>query len=505
MFNSLSGIYSNLMVYSSKNVNKSPKIAQLSRDTISFKGAQAREYRNSFDYMISQSALFTKEPYSSQKSPSKISNAIRMYLDTESDYKTPVEVQKDNNTFCPTYSEELKNDIVTTVNYTRTETFAEWSDFLDEGKLDYSKKHNLSDEIFAKINKNPALKLVIWQALASDLSSKNRHIPLPLDIKTLADTIEYFEAADRSLSQKELNQFRTHQAQTAKAFNEIYTSKLIENSLYSIVSAKTQTGIELLDEKGILIENPNKDTIKNIQKGIWVVIPSAKANKKQDNVPFVENLSNKNWCTRSKTDKAEAALQDGAFYIFLGKDQDKLIPQIGITSSHGELAKIQGESNNNLLDKKYFDTLESFLINTGAISQDGRPLNCSTKRDDEGPDAYNQYLIAKEIHDNPDFAKAIENKDYFTFINHLRPNNAIKDEKGNIILRNYNSRFSFQNKYSVALSDFGINEIDLLKSIKCVEGKVNTLNSPNDVIKKYSGKIDNLGENLYESINLQEK
>ena len=505
MFNSLSGVYSNFKIYQPINTKTSPKISQLSCDTVSFKGAQPREYRSTFDYMISQSSLFTKEPYSSQKSPSKISNAIQNYIDSTSEYSTPVDAEKTNNTFCSTYSESLKDDIISTVNLTRKETFEQWRKFIENGSTgDFyvsTEAKNLSD----KIKGNPSLQLVIWQSLASDISSNNRHIPLPLDIKTLSDTIQYFEQADKKLEGKELNQFRSHQAKNPKLFNEVYTSKLIENTLLSIVKDENNFGVKFLDETGKLIQNPNENTLQNLKDGLWVVIPSAKTNPKIDNVSIVENLSSKNWCTRSKTDKAEAALQDGDFYIFLGKENDKFVPQIGITSSKGKLAKIQGESNNNLLSPKYFDTLEKFLINTGSISESGQNKKCSSAKDDEGPDAYNQYLILREISNNPEFAKAIEKKDYVTFLNHLKPNTATYDEDGNIVVKNYNSQFAFQNKFAVALSDFGVNEVEMLKSIKSATGKVNTQNSPSEEIKKYNGKVDNSGNNLFESIALQEK
>ena len=104
-----------------------------------------------------------------------------------------------------------------------------------------------------------------------------------------------------------------------------------------------------------------------------------------------------------------------------------------------------------------------------------------------------------------EFAKAIEKKDYVTFLNHLKPNTATYDEDGNIVVKNYNSQFAFQNKFAVALSDFGVNEVEMLKSIKSATGKVNTQNSPSEEIKKYNGKVDNSGNNLFESIALQEK
>ena len=82
--------------------------------------------------------------------------------------------------------------------------------------------------LFDKIQQNPTLKFVIWNALSSNIGVDNRHIPLPLDTKTLADTINFFEKKDIELQNEKskINTFRTSQARNPKSFNDVYASKL---------------------------------------------------------------------------------------------------------------------------------------------------------------------------------------------------------------------------------------------------------------------------------------
>ena len=116
----------------------------------------------------------------------------------------------------------------------------------------------------------------------------------------------------------------------------------------------------------------------------------------------------------------------------------------------------------------------------------------------------------KEKQDYPEFAKAIEKKDYKTFLTHIndiaaRTNPKAKaeitaDENGMLTIKNYNSTLSFNGNIAVSLSDFGIDEIDLLKHIKVATGKVNTKTSPVATLPKRTLKVTNSGNNLYETI-----
>ena len=116
----------------------------------------------------------------------------------------------------------------------------------------------------------------------------------------------------------------------------------------------------------------------------------------------------------------------------------------------------------------------------------------------------------KEKEDYPEFAQAIAQKDYKTFLTHINsiaartnPNAKAEitaDENGMLTIKNYNSTISFNGNIAVSLSDFGIDEIDLLKHIKVATGKVNTKTSLIETLPKKSAKVNNSGENLYETI-----
>lgn len=515
MLNSLNNFYSNFRV--NNNLNNRPvlpKIGQLPCDTVSFKGISPNQYKSSFDFMVSNTPEFTSGKLSNEKSPSKIQAATKKYLETNDSYKKPILASKEKNTFCPVYSEELKDDIISTINETREQTFSVWNDFLENGKTEELSLTEEEKALFKKIEQNPTLKFVIWSAISSNLGTDNRHIPLPLDTKTLADTINFFEKKDIELQndKSKLNTFRTSQARNPKLFNEIYSSKLIENTLFSIIKDKKNIGYAIFDENGNKIENPTETTIKDAEKGLWVQIPKASSIKNvSDAVSVVENLSHENWCTRSRSDKASAAIQDGNFYIYLERENRQYKPTLGITSEKGgRLAKIQGVKNDNTVDQKYFDVIQNFLVKNNYIKENGQNISCCSGKDDEGPDIYGSYLIMKEKEDYPEFAQAIAQKDYKTFLTHINsiaartnPNAKAEitaDENGMLTIKNYNSTISFNGNIAVSLSDFGIDEIDLLKHIKVATGKVNTKTSLIETLPKKSAKVNNSGENLYETI-----
>ena len=514
MFNSLNSVYTNFRVNNYANIKTSlPKLGQLTCDTVSFKGISPHQYKSSFDFMASNAKEFTSGKLSNEKSPSKIQDATKKYLESNDSYKKPVLASKDNNTFCPVYTEELKDEIISTINETRKETFEVWNNYIENGKTDDNSLSQEEKILFDKIQQNPTLKFVIWNALSSNIGVDNRHIPLPLDTKTLADTINFFEKKDIELQNEKskINTFRTSQARNPKSFNDVYASKLIENTLYSIIGNKNNTGFAIFDENGKKIDNPTESTIKDAPNGLWVQIPKATSTYAPYAVSVVENLSHENWCTRSRSDKASAAIQDGNFYIYLERDNRQYKPALGITSERtGKLAKIQGVKNDNTIDQKYFDTIQSFLLNNNHIKENGQNINCCSGKDDEGPDLYGSYLIMKEKQDYPEFAKAIEKKDYKTFLSHIndiaaRTNPKAKaeitaDENGMLTIKNYNSTLSFNGNIAVSLSDFGIDEIDLLKHIKVATGKVNTKTSPVATLPKRTLKVTNSGNNLYETI-----
>ena len=170
MFNSLNSVYTNFRVNNYANIKTSlPKLGQLTCDTVSFKGISPHQYKSSFDFMASNAKEFTSGKLSNEKSPSKIQDATKKYLETNDSYKNPVLATKENNTFCPVYTEKLKDEIISTINKTRNETFTVWNNFLENGKTDDNSLSQEEKILFDKIKRNPTLKFVIWNALSSNI------------------------------------------------------------------------------------------------------------------------------------------------------------------------------------------------------------------------------------------------------------------------------------------------------------------------------------------------
>ena len=180
-----------------------------------------------------------------------------------------------------------------------------------------------------------ALQIVIWNAINSELQANNRHIPVPFNKDVLERTIDEFT---RILPEARQQKF------SSISFIDMYTHMLRD---------------DVLSRKGI---SPNCDSV-------WIKIPSTKHDptNRTQNIEDIEILSHKNWCTRSSVDKAEAALEDGDFYIYLVKDSKNKLwnPIIGMASSSGEIMQIQGANNDNVIPSTYLNIVKKFIEDEG--------------------------------------------------------------------------------------------------------------------------------------------
>lgn len=338
------------------------------------------------------------------------------------------------------------------VNEARAVRLKQWQNFLEYPELnkDISAYKSLQRDM-----KDDSLRFVIWDAVNSDLQQNNRHIPVPFDIKALDETIRYFKNIEPI--------FRRVTCNKKDIFLRTYTHRLRDN---------------LLMEKGL-----------SNNESVWVRIPSVKKDSlhRDENIAELEILSNENWCTRSSVDKAEAALQDGDFYVYLERDKDELWqPTIGMASSRGKIDQIQGAVNNNLIPINQLENIKKFIAKNG--------LSCNSGVKDEGPKALQQILIAEKLaaYDETTgktLEKAIKDKDVVSVLRMLgnkveiNPNGTYKigTYKPQLLLRP-------QSGIVVPYSFMGIDEDKLLNNVEEINGDL-ILHSRNSLFNSYITKF----------------
>ena len=119
-------------------------------------------------------------------------------------------------------------------------------------------------------------------------------------------------------------------------------------------------------------------------------------------VAIVENLSNPNWCTRSRFNKASEVIKDGHFYVYLERNaQKQWSSKAAITTYNGKISQIQGKKNDNFIPLSMRNIVATFLSSINAISSDTKNniqknLKCESGYNSELPFAYTQLLISQK-------------------------------------------------------------------------------------------------------------
>jgi hypothetical protein len=317
---------------------------------------------------------------------------------------------------------------------------AEWKSFLENPEQILSDGTQYNPELVKKIKDNPSLRFIIWHSVSGELKANNRYIPVPFDEKALLETIKGFEQIapkDRKVRCASLS------------FLEVYTHRLRDNLLMNI---------------GLSGDKP-----------VWVKVQSIAhdAANRDKNIAKLEILSCRNWCTRSSVDKAEAALEDGDFYIYLKRGKSELWePVIGMTTSSGKIDQIQGVENNNIIPLGLVEDVKKFI--------EAKHLKCHSGVSDEGPKAYQAILISEKLNETiPDvkpsynFARAIKDENAPAIFHFLKvPLKQLED--GMYEIGSYRPVYSLNPKsgISVPYSMFGINEDELLKNVKIIRGNL---------------------------------
>ena len=233
------------------------------------------------------------------------------------------------------------------------------------------------------INENISAKdsRKIWQVLSYEIKSDNRRIPAPVDTKAILETLP------------EVNKLPEQKC------SDIYNSNLIKSAINGILTNDCFAKTVIYNKDGEMLDKRKKNEILE-QDALWIKIPSEKKDPiyYHENVYNVERLSNPNWCTRSKDDKAQEVLQDGDFYVYVENKNKLWSSNVAMTTYRGKIRQIQGQANNNLIPMQYAPTIKNFLVKNGCIAEtpDGgiKNLKCDTGYTSDGPAAFTQLLIS---------------------------------------------------------------------------------------------------------------
>ena len=413
----------------------SPRI--LSKDTVSFTGMSApSQYKSVFEYLAADILGKNKkfQVDGSMLSANNIEKALDKLFTLNKVYGPYTESNSAKIKWKTYIPQDIRDFSIDKINEARASRLQQWQRFLEAPQANGIGKNHT--KLADSVRNNKALKFVIWNAVNSELKNKNRHIPVPFEPEALYRTIigfEKIEPLDRAVRC------------ASPSFIEIYTHRLRDL---------------LLENKG-LSEN----------KSVWVRIPSIKNDPlhKETNIATLETLSNKNWCTRSSVDKAEAALEDGDFFVYLERDKNNLWKtKIGMTSSQGKIDQIQGPDNNNIVPLNEVENIKNYIKSQG--------LKCNSGVIAEGPKAMQQILISEHLNKFDEglgktLEKAIKDEDDFGMFKFLT-SKVKKLDNGKLEISSYKPNYSLDLKsgLSVPYSMLGVNEDVLLKNVEKIDG-----------------------------------
>lgn len=413
---------------------------QVSKATfaVQFKGLSCpSQYKSSFDYLASELVAKNKKKWGidgSLLSASRISEAMDKLFKLNKVFGPYIEANIGKINWRNYIPQDVREYCVNKINDARAVRLKQWQSFLvNPEEVKESKEH---PGLIKDIKSDKSLTFIIWNSINSEIKNNNRHIPVPLDLCALEETVQYFKDI--------MPKFRAVSC-ASTSFIDMYTHRLRDN---------------LLMKKGL-----------SDRSEVWVRIPSAKRDSEnlEKNISELEILSYKNWCTRSSVDKAADALADGDFYLFLKRDDKRIWHSIlGIASSRGKIDQIQGRENNNFIPLGEIENIKEFLREN--------KLQCQSGVTDEGPKALQQILIAENLAKvselvNKSLYKAIKDKDNASILKILGHDVKYTPE-GKYVIGTYKPTFLLEKKSGIVApySYMGIDENALLKDVETIDG-----------------------------------
>lgn len=409
------------------------------KDSVCFTGKSLPSmYSSVFDYLAAE-VLGSQKKYKvdgSMLSATNIGKAVTDLVESGKlwgDFKKSQVSKIRWKSYIP---QDIREYSINKINMAREVRLSQWRKFLQnpEEKSLLGEMHN--PQLVEKIKNNDSLRLVIWNAVTSEIKDNNRHIPVPFNEKALLETINGFEIInpkDRAVRC------------AAPSFLEIYTHRLRDNLLMDL---------NLSDNEAV-----------------WVKIPSIKHDPehKEANIAKLETLSCKNWCTRSSVDKAEDALTDGDFYIYLERGKFNLWePLVGMTSARGQIDQIQGVENNNIVPLSLVGKIKTFI--------EENKLKCRSGIEDEGPKSSQAIMISEKLNEvspisKKSFAKAIKDNDSLAMFEFLGVK-AQELEDGTLVIEKYKPSYTLNSNSGISIpySMFGLDEDMLLQNVRKIDG-----------------------------------
>lgn len=422
-------------------VYKSINSEKISTDSVCFTGKSAPSmYSSVFEYLASEIMGRNKKLQvdGSMLSASKIGDALKNLFDSNrvfTPFKRTIVEKIKWKSYIP---QEIRVGSVNKINEARAARLGQWQSFLENPSMIAENGVPHNPELVSKIRNDRSLKLVIWDAVTSEIKENNRHIPVPFNEKALLETIKGFEKIepkDRAVRC------------AAPSFLEIYTHRLRDNLLMDM---------NLSDNESV-----------------WIKIPSIKHDpaNSEKNIAALEILSCKNWCTRSSVDKAEDALKDGDFYLYLERGKFNLWePLVGMTTHIGKVDQIQGIENNNIVPLTLVDKIKDFIQQSG--------LKCHSGVIDEGPKASQAIMISEKLNEydadlKKTFAKAVKENDDFSMLKFLGVDTKELPD-GGLEIKGYKPSYTMNANSGIVIpySMFGLSEDILLQNVKKIDGNL---------------------------------
>lgn len=292
--------------------------------------------------------------------------------------------------------------------------------------LEEWKKHLIENTLgrdFSKQEDN-AFKLIIFSAITKKLKNNNRELPPLLHKKVFSNTVESIK---NELSKDKKYRFN---------FVKQYDSNLKHYALKMIEQKITRKSGDI----------------------IWVKIPSFNNDPEnfEENVLNLRILSHNNWCTKAQ--RAEEYLKKGDFHICLHNEK----PRVAIRFEDNNLMEIQGVRNNKQVPILYVNETSNYIEDNKFRFEHG---NFAKNRLTEAKNAKIRFDIARK-----ELETHIENKDYAEVLGYFGIKS--KKEDGMLIISFFKSpslHFTYE--------DLGIDEDEMFKHIKKIEGRADFENS----------------------------
>lgn len=441
-----------------KKTNSNPQTSPIKADSVCFTGkSMPSMYSTVFEYLSAE--IFGRNKKfgvdGSLLSATKIGEAINNVFKNEKafpEYKNSSVEKIKWKSYIP---QDIRTFSIDKINEARAERFGKWKKCLENPLAAVKNK-----ELASKLNQEKSLRLVIWDAVTSEIKESNRHIPVPFNENALLETVKDFEKIEPI----------SRAVRCAKpSFLEVYTHRLRDN---------------LLMKMG-----------KSDDRAVWVKIPSKKHDRAnfEQNIENLETLSCRNWCTRSSVDKAREALEEGDFYIYLKRNGLSMWdPLVGMTTYEGKIDQIQGIENNNIVPLNLVGEIKSFIKSSN--------LKCQSGLSDEYPKATQSIMISEKLNEvlpevKKSFAKAIKDKDTISMFKYLGVDVQEDSATKLLTIGTYkpSSNLNKNSGISIPYSMFGLNEDDLLKDVKVINGNFVLSTGKN---KLFDSLITKIPENL---------